>query len=111
VKRAHTDERAVCENRGVAWWRIVRTDKGPRLAPRWVTRSRLSDLLPGVLWRRGVVALGGRLHFCVGHQDAAHRTIEWKSYDWLVGHRVFMGPHREREPNRFDDPDSYDSAL
>ena len=100
MKRAHTDERAVCENRGVAWWRIVRTDKGPRLAPRWVTRSRLPDLLPGVLWRRGVVALGGRL-----------RTIEWKSYDWLVGHRVFIGPHREREPNRFDDPDSYDSAL
>ncbi|MBC2932878.1 hypothetical protein [Nocardioides sp. zg-1228] len=34
--------------------------------------------------------------------------IEWKGYDWLVGHRPYDGPHREREPNRFDDPDSYE---
>ncbi|MER7609762.1 hypothetical protein [Nocardioides sp. NPDC127503] len=36
-----------------------------------------------------------------------HRTIEWKSTDWLVGYRTFVGPHRERETTRFDDPDSY----
>ena len=44
----------------------------------------------------------------VGHQQAAHRTIEWKGYDWLVGHRPYAGTHREREPNRYDDPDSYE---
>lgn len=93
----------------MAWWRVVQTDSGPRIAPRWVTRSRLPDLLPSFLWRRGVVCFGDRLHFCVGNLAATHRTIEWKGYDWLIGHRTFTGPHREREPNRFDDPDSYAS--
>jgi hypothetical protein len=92
----------------MGWWHLVETDKGQRIAPRWVTRSRLPDLLPEVLWRRGVVCFGGRMHFCVGHLQAAHRTIEWKGTDWLVGRGTFSAAHREREPNRFDEPDSYD---
>ena len=52
--------------------------------------------------------LGGRLHFCVGHVEGAHWTIEWKSYDWLVGRGEYRGPHQERELTRFDDPDSYE---
>lgn len=92
----------------MAWWQVVRTDNGHRLRPRWITRSRVPDMLPSVLWSRGLVCFGQRLHFCVGHMEAAHRTIEWKGYDWLVGRRAYNGPHREREPNRFDDPDSYE---
>lgn len=53
--------------------------------------------------------LGDRLHFCVGHHETALRTIEWKGYDWLVGRRPFNGQHLEREPTRFDDPDSYEA--
>ena len=51
--------------------------------------------------------LGGRLHFCVGLLESVHRTIEWKSTDWLVGYRTYVGPHRERDTNRFDQPESY----
>lgn len=91
----------------MGWWYVVRTENGRRVAPRWVIRSHLPDLLPSLLWRRGLVLLGDRLHFCVGHLESVHRTIEWKSTDWLVGYRTYAGPHRERETNRFDDPDSY----
>ena len=90
------------------WWQVSRTDGRLRVHPRWVTRSRFPDVLPAWLWRRGVVTLGGRLHFCVGHLEGTHRTIEWKSYDWLIGRREYAGPHEEREPTRFDDPDSYE---
>lgn len=92
----------------MGWWRVVRTENGRRIAPRWVTRSHLPDFLPGLLWRRGMVLLGGRLHFCVGNIESVHRTVEWKSSDWIVGYRTYVGPHREREMNRFDDPDSFD---
>lgn len=79
------------------------------MTPRYGTRSRLPDWLPAVLWTKGAVVLGDRLHFCVVHSgEGPHRSIEWKSYDWLIGHRIYMGGHAEREPSRFDDPDSYE---
>lgn len=103
----HASDCSPCQTLHMGWWRVVRTENGLRLAPRWVIRSHLPDLLPSLLWPRGSVLLGGRLHFCVGHLDSVHRTIEWKSTDWLVGYRTYVGPHRERETNPFDDPDSY----
>lgn len=91
----------------MAWWR--RSRESGRLSPRYATRSRLPDFLPAILWRRGTVLLGDRLHFCVAHSvEGPHRSIEWKSYDWLIGRRVYAGDHAERQPNRFDDPDSYE---
>lgn len=90
------------------WWQVSRSDGRLRVHPRWVTRSHLPDVLPEVLWRRGATLLGDRLHFCVGHLEGTLRTIEWKSNDWLVGRREYTGPHTEREPNRYDDSDSYE---
>lgn len=94
----------------MAWWYWSKTASGLRLRPRYVTRSHLPDLLPARLWREGHEWLDGRLHFCVGHLESRHRTIEWKGYDWLVGLKPYDGDHHEREPNRFDDPDSYDTG-
>lgn len=93
----------------MAWWYWSKTDRGRRLLPRYVTRSHLPDLLPSRLWQEGHEWLGGRLHFCVGHLESGHRTIEWKGNDWLVGYKPYYGAHHERVPNRFDDPDSYDA--
>jgi len=75
-------------------------------------RSRLVDVLPSTLWRRGTTLFGGRLHFCIAVDGDGHqlRTVEWKTVNKFVGHRTYTGPHREREPGRWDDPDSYYDA-
>jgi hypothetical protein len=72
-------------------------------------RTRLIDLLPRTLWRRGTTLFGGRLHFClvVDSDGRQLRSVEWKAVDKLVGRRAYRGAHHERDPGPWDDPDSY----
>lgn len=70
------------------------------------------DLLPAALWRRGVTLAGDRLHFCLAWSSnrGPVRTIEWKGYNVAFGRRHVDREHIEREPSRWDDPDSYHDA-
>ena len=74
-------------------------------------KTAVLDVMPGVLWKRGVSALGGRLHFCYVVNPSAgegFRSVEWKTVDKFVGRRPRSAqPHVEREPGPWDDPDSY----
>jgi hypothetical protein len=76
------------------------------------TTTPLLDVLPSRLWQNGVTGAGGRLHFCIavtaGGTGHAVRTLEWKSYNVAFGRRPYSGAHVERQPGRYDDPDSYE---